>query len=225
MSKRGEGWALAQAGQKWTGISRNTTKSGRTYAVESNLVPILNEVGELLEVVSLDVDISAIYADYENLASALSDSDHSLRQQRHFLTEYKRALKERFTNRSVDFEAKNGESLNFSATGIGVDSLRGDIELFILICQNVTESVRLSQDIVATQRELLYMLRACFVIELPAGGQSCWVATKLAGLLPCPVGPSQHQTKFLSVLNPPSTPRVAVPLLCTSAGSDWLFGG
>ncbi len=90
--QRGEGWAVAKAGEKWTGISRNKTQSGRTYVVESSLVPIMSEDGQLLEVVSLDVDISTIYTDYENLSSALDDSDRSLREQRHFLTEYKRAL-------------------------------------------------------------------------------------------------------------------------------------
>lgn len=214
--ERGEGWAVAQAGQKWTGISRNQTRSGRTYVVESSLVPILSEDGQVLEVVSLDVDISGIYTDYENLASALSDSDRSLREQRHFLTEYKRALdsgtcvcvtdqqcnlisinrqfedvlgyasrelkgqplqalasdltlqycqgettctgEDTATNRIVCFKAKTGEDLHFSVACVGVRDLGGDIESFILICQDVTESMRLSRDIVETQRELLYML-------------------------------------------------------------------
>jgi PAS domain S-box-containing protein len=214
--QRGEGWAVAKAGEKWTGISRNKTQSGRTYVVESSLVPILSEDGQLLEVVSLDVDISTIYSDYENLSSALDDSDRSLREQRHFLTEYKRALDsgtcvcvtdqscrlisinpqfeallgytsrelkgrplqhiaseltvehclgqvsaaqdEPLANQIVRFKAKNNRLLHFSVSGVAVRKLGGDIESFILICQDVTESMRLSRDIVETQRELLYML-------------------------------------------------------------------
>lgn len=214
--ERGAGWALALAGQRWSGISRNRTQGGEAYVVESSLVPILDEHGAVAEIVSLDVDISSIYADYENLLCALDDADYSLREQRHFLTEYKRALElgtcvcvtdpqlrvisvnnqfehllgysteelkgrmlnhmapelsrydclgdvhrsdaGTFSNRIVTFTRKTGGQLKFSVGCVAVHSLKGAIESIILICQDVTESMRLSQEIVETQRELLYML-------------------------------------------------------------------
>ncbi len=55
------GGALAQVrvGKNWSGIVRNRTRSGHLYVVESRLVPILDELGQVTEVVSLDVDITA----------------------------------------------------------------------------------------------------------------------------------------------------------------------
>lgn len=214
--ERGEGWALALGGQCWSGISRNRTQSGHAYVVESSLVPLLDEHGAVAEVVSLDVDISAIYADYENLLCALDNTDYSLRELRHFLTEYKRALElgtcvcvtdpqlrvisvnnqfehllgysteeikgrmlnkmapelshfdclgdvlrpqaGTFSNRIVNFSSKSGALLQFSVVCVVVHSLKGEAESIILICQDVTESMRLSRTMLETQRELLYML-------------------------------------------------------------------
>jgi response regulator RpfG family c-di-GMP phosphodiesterase len=48
--------------------------------------------------------------------------------------------------------------LQFSIACVGVRNLLGDVESIILICHDITESLRLSNEIVETQRELLYML-------------------------------------------------------------------
>jgi len=85
-------WAALLSGQKWGGIIKNKTRDGSLYVVESSLVPIVNEHDEVEEIVSLDVDITDIYLNYETLVEALSQSQRSLNEQRHFLSEYKRAL-------------------------------------------------------------------------------------------------------------------------------------
>ncbi|MDR3395320.1 MAG: PAS domain S-box protein [Parasulfuritortus sp.] len=81
-----------ESGRKWTGIIRNRKRNGDLYVVESSLMPIINEQGEVAEIVSMDVDITEIYENYENLVDALNRSRLSLEEQRHFLNEYKRAL-------------------------------------------------------------------------------------------------------------------------------------
>jgi len=62
------------------------------------------------------------------------------------------------TSRVVRFVAENGEEMQLSVACIGVRRLTGEIESIIMICQDLTESLRLNRDIVRTQRELLYML-------------------------------------------------------------------
>ncbi|MDD2881366.1 MAG: PAS domain S-box protein [Rhodoferax sp.] len=213
---RGEGWDVARAGRKWTGIVRNRSCQGKPYVVESSLVPILNENAEVVEIICLDVDITGIYEDHAKLAAALDSSNFSLLEQRHFLAEYKHALElgacvcvtdarmaiisinrqfERLlgysalelkgkslcqiatnisrgdclddiahadsvgnTNRIVRFRGRDGREMQFSVGCVAVHSLSGEIESIILICHDITEFLRLSQDIVETQRELLYMM-------------------------------------------------------------------
>lgn len=209
-------FAQVTAGNKWAGIIRKRTCSGQMYVVESSLVPILDENGALSEIVSLDVDVTAYYKTYENLVKTLGQSKRSLKEQQHFLNEYKRALelgtcicvtdrqhgivsinqrfegllgyasaelegkqvsqimpdlsgercldevqqanREHFTSRVVRFLGNNGKELQFSVGFVGLHSLAGEVESIIMICQDITESLRLSRDIVDSQRELLYML-------------------------------------------------------------------
>jgi PAS domain S-box-containing protein len=207
-------FARVRAGEKWSGVVRNGRRDGGMYVVESSLVPVVDERGEVTEIVSLDVDITQVYENYENLVTALHRSHFSLTEQRHFLGEYKRALElstcicvadrelrvisvnkhfeavlgqssvdlqgkavqqfapelscdscladinaadqGRFTNRVVRFRSVDGEDLQFSIGCVGVRDLSGELESIIIIGQDITESLRLSRDIVETQRELLY---------------------------------------------------------------------
>lgn len=208
--------AEACAGRRSVGVFKNRTRSGALYVVESSLVPIVDEFGDVAELVLLDVDVSTLYQTCENLVESLGRSRVSLEEQKHFLGEYKRALEmgtcicvadrehrivsvnqqfeqllgyssaqlegqlvgritsdaycerclrdaEQFdrdapSSRVVRFTAANGQDLQLSVACIGVRRLSGEIESIIMICQDLTESLRLSQDIVSTQRELLYML-------------------------------------------------------------------
>lgn len=206
----------AASGRKWTGVVRNRTRDGRMYVVESSLVPILDEHGEVAEIVALDVDISSVHEDYENLVAALNRSHLSLNEQLHFLNEYKRALElgtcicvtdrqarilsvnrqfetllgytaldlegkpielvapdlagehclveaqrneqEGFTSRILRFRNSHGGELQFSVGCLGIRNPSGEVESIIMLCQDVTESLRLNRDIVETQRDLLYMM-------------------------------------------------------------------
>jgi PAS domain S-box-containing protein len=209
-------FAQAREGQKWAGIIRNRARNGAIYVVETSLVPIRDELGEVTEVVSLDVDITPIYQNYENLVDGLKRSHYTLEEQRHFMGEYKRALEMgscicvtdrnfvilsvnqplegllgyssealqgqplqrilpempsdgclasihqtdqgNYTNRVVRFVRQDGEELQFSVGCIGVHNLAGELESIIIICTDITESLRLAREINETQRELLYML-------------------------------------------------------------------
>jgi PAS domain S-box-containing protein len=90
--ERGVGWDTAISGTKWTGIVRNRAQGGHTFVVESSLVPNLDSTGQVVEITCMEVDITALHNSHESLAVALDQSNFSVREQRHFLEEYKRAL-------------------------------------------------------------------------------------------------------------------------------------
>lgn len=85
-------WQGILEGHQWAGIIKNRTRTGEVFVVDSNIVPIFDERQQIEEIVCLDVDITDIYLNYENLVESLSRSQRSLHEQRHFLDEYKRAL-------------------------------------------------------------------------------------------------------------------------------------
>ncbi len=206
----------AMAGSKWTGILFNRTAAGGRYVVESSLVPIRNEMGDVLEIVSLDVDITSLYRQYETLLDELNKSAASMEEQRHTLGEYKHALEQgncicvvdrdgrisnfnepferllgyksnelkgrlltdiapgmtreycttstvetelgSFAKRIVRFRACNGEELQINVGCVGVNSLRGELESTIVVCQDITETLRINRDMVESQRELIYTM-------------------------------------------------------------------
>ncbi len=81
-----------RGGQRWADMVRRRKHDGSLYLVESSVVPILDELGVVAEIVVLDLDVTAHYEVYENLVQTLSQSNRSFEAQRHFYSEYKRAL-------------------------------------------------------------------------------------------------------------------------------------
>ena len=208
--------AQVKSGRKWSGMMRKRTRMGQMYAVDSSLVPIFDELGAVTEIVSLDVDITSYHRTHQDLIETLGHSKRSLNEQRHYLSEYKRALElgscicitdrrhhilsvnkhfekllgytseelegspvsrittdvalercleeaeqtnpENLTSRVVRVFGRGGDELHFSVACLGVHNLAGEVDSIIMTCQDLTESLRLNQDIVKTQRELLYML-------------------------------------------------------------------
>lgn len=84
--------ASVQDGKRWADMVRRRRRDGSLFMVESSVVPILNELGAVTEVVVLDVDVTDHYEVYENLVHSLSQSNWSFKSQQHFFGEYKRAL-------------------------------------------------------------------------------------------------------------------------------------
>jgi PAS domain S-box-containing protein len=206
----------AKAGSKWTGILFNRTSAGGRYVVESSLIPIRNEVGHVLEIVALDVDITTLYRQYESLLDELNKSAASMEEQRHTLGEYKHALEQgncicvvdheyhisnvnepferllgympevlkgrlltdvapamthefcvtsavetelgSFAKRIVRFRAHDGQELQINVGCVGVHNLHGELESTFIICQDITETLRINRDMLESQRELLYTM-------------------------------------------------------------------
>lgn len=124
------------------------------------------ERGTCICVTDRSLHIVSINATFENLLGFSSDELEGkpisqimpdLSDER-YLNEVQQANQEHFTNRIARFVGRDEKELQFSVGFVGVHNLAGDVESIIMICQDITESLRLSREIVDTQRELLCML-------------------------------------------------------------------
>lgn len=124
------------------------------------------ELGTCICVTDRSLRIVSINATFENLLGFRSDELEGkpisqimpdLSDER-FLNEVQQTNKEHVTNRIARFVGRDEKELQFSVGFVGVHNLAGDVESIIMICQDITQSLRLSREIVDTQRELLYVL-------------------------------------------------------------------
>jgi response regulator RpfG family c-di-GMP phosphodiesterase len=63
-----------------------------------------------------------------------------------------------FAKRIVRFRAHDGQELQINVGCVGVHNLQGELESTIVICQDITETLRINRDMVESQRELLYTM-------------------------------------------------------------------
>ncbi len=251
-------WQTILQGEPWAGIIKNRTRDDGMFVVESSLVPILDERDVVREVVSLDVDITDIYLNYETLVEALSRSEHSLEEQRHFLAEYKRALElgtcicvtdaggrvvsvnrqfagilgysqselrdrllkevapgcdaayfaelgqgvDGYFSRVVSLYRKDGTETVFSVVFVGVRDLSGRIDSVILVCQDITESLRLTQALLETQRELLFVMGEVVENRSQETGQHVKRVAEVSRMLALKSGLDQEQAEMIKVSAP-----------------------
>jgi PAS domain S-box-containing protein len=251
-------WTGLLNGRKWGGIIKNKARDGSLYVVESSLVPIVNEHDEVEEIVSLDIDITDIYLNYETLVEALSRSEHSLQEQRHFLSEYKRALElgtcicvtdaegriisanRQFSsilgyqaselrdqplgdiaqecdkscfydlaregaghcNRVVTLSHKSGAEMVFSVVFVAVHNLEGKVDSIILVCQDITESLRLTRALLETQRELLFVMGEVVENRSYDTGQHVKRVAEISNLLALKSGLDPEQAEMIKVSAP-----------------------
>jgi PAS domain S-box-containing protein len=261
-------WNSLMRGEKWAGIVKNRNRSGDLFVVESSLVPIVNEADAVEEVVCLDVDITDIYLNYETLIEALSRSEHSLQEQRHFLAEYKRALElgtcicvtdqhggivsanrqfasvlgyagvemrgrrlgeiaprcdeacmrevarapEGHANRVVSLLRRDGEEMVFSVVFVAVRDLDGQIDSVILVCQDITESLRLTRALLETQRELLFIMGEVVENRSHETGQHVKRVAEISRLLALKYGLDADTAEMIKVSAPMhDIGKVAIP--------------
>ena len=254
----GKIWQSVLDGNKWAGIVKNQTRSGAMYVVDSSLVPIINERNQVEEVVCLDVDITDVYLNYENMLESLSRSERSLHEQRHLRDEYKRVLElgasilvidpggriqavnlrlasmlgyeikdlcERSlseivpvdystcfqqTTQAIDghcsqvipFIHQNRSERIFSVNFMSVHDLHGQTNAIILSCQDVTEPLRLTHEIVETQRELLLVLGEVVENRSQETGKHVYRVAEIAHLLALEYGLNREQAEILKTAAP-----------------------
>jgi PAS domain S-box-containing protein len=256
----GAGLQEAKDGRKWTGVIHNHTRNGRTYVSESSLVPILNEHADVTEIVCMDVDITSVFDSHAGLREALVKSNFSLQEQRHFLSEYKRALElgtcvcvtdrslrilsfnkqfehllgfsghelqgkpfdqigadipraewlddveqadnGNFSTRVIRLRTSKGEELQLSVGCVAVHNLEGEIDSVILICQDITESLRRSRDIAEAQRELLCVMGSAVESRSKETGQHVRRIAAVSGFLALKAGLDGETAEMIQTAAP-----------------------
>ncbi len=207
-------WKSVLAGNKWSGIVKTRTRDGKLLVMERSLVPILDALGAVMEIFSLDVDVTDLHTTNSVLMEALGQSQHSLHEQRVHLAAYKHALEtgtcicittiqgiilsanrpfadllgygtlelsqqalhniipqcdtqflETTTQthnspggRMMSMRHKTGKALFCNIVFVPVAQADGPVESIILVCQDVTEALELTREVVDTQRELLMLV-------------------------------------------------------------------
>lgn len=78
-------WDTIQAKQAWSGVIKNKRKDGRAYFVQSSILPITDEDGEIIEYISIRKDITALVEQEQQLKEQLLDKLTGLPNRRQLL--------------------------------------------------------------------------------------------------------------------------------------------
>ncbi len=85
-------WETIQSGKIWKGIVKNKCKNGKAYHVVSEIMPIYNPDGSLLEYISIRNDVTELEEYREVLKSELDIKNKSLEENIHYIEQYERAI-------------------------------------------------------------------------------------------------------------------------------------
>ena len=118
------------------------------------------------------------------------------------LDQVQQANKEPFASRSSRFLGSDGRELQFSVGFVGVHNVAGEVESIIMICQDITESTRLSREITDTQRELLFMLGEVVETRSLETGQHIRRVAKVARFLAIKAGLSEDAADLIEMAAP-----------------------
>lgn len=102
----------------------------------------------------------------------------------------------------MQFRHRDGAELTFSVTFVPVRDQHGDIQSIILSCQDVTDSMRLTREILETQRELLLMMGEVVENRSPETGRHVKRVAEIAHLLALKAGLGEDQAELLKTTAP-----------------------
>lgn len=198
--------------KKWQGMLKKRTKAGNIYVVDVTVVAIVNAQNAIEEFVALMVDVTEVYEKFERLSINLKQD---LREQKHYLHEYERALevgtslcvidiegtivsanknfsttlnysseelvgqslcqliqdcgdfKDRvltkvkhqgYSSRVIKIIGKDGNYHTLSTVIVGIHNQQGELNSLMSLSQDISESIKLNEEIIETQKELIYVL-------------------------------------------------------------------
>ena len=118
------------------------------------------------------------------------------------LDQVQQANNQHCASRSSRFLGSEGRELRFSVGFVGVHNVAGEVESIIMICQDITESTRLSREITDTQRELLFMLGEVVETRSLETGQHIRRVAKVARFLAIKAGLSEDAADLIEMAAP-----------------------
>ncbi|MEA1917105.1 MAG: PAS domain S-box protein [Campylobacterota bacterium] len=136
-------WKTIRQKKEWRGVVKNRAKDGTVYIVESTIVPILDENGEIVEYISIRNDITKKEEYRELIESNLRSSSNSLKEKITFIDEYEKALKSGtlFCRTTLDGKITTTSELFCKLMGYGHNKLMNVDYKTILIDKNVYMNV------------------------------------------------------------------------------------
>lgn len=85
-------WAMIQQGKIWQGKITNKKKNDERYTVNSTIIPLKNEYGNIIEYMAIRFDITELEAYRELLEHRLSNTNHDLKHHIALVTQYQNAI-------------------------------------------------------------------------------------------------------------------------------------
>ncbi|MBV5344507.1 MAG: HD domain-containing protein, partial [Rhodoferax sp.] len=92
--------------------------------------------------------------------------------------------------------------MQFSVGCVVLNNLDGELDSIIMICQDLTETLRLSRDLVDTQRELLYMLGDALETRCQENGQCMRRVAQVAKFLALKAGLDAESADMIASATP-----------------------
>ncbi|NOQ31212.1 MAG: PAS domain S-box protein [Helicobacteraceae bacterium] len=85
-------WETIQSGKIWKGTVKNRCKSGKAYYVISEVVPICDSDGKLIEYISIRSDVTELEEYKQLLKNELDTKNKSLEENIHYIEQYEDAI-------------------------------------------------------------------------------------------------------------------------------------
>jgi len=197
---------------RWQGFLKKTRKNGNTYIVDVSVIAVTDENNQIEEFVVLMVDMTEAYEKFERLSLNLQQD---LKSQKHYLSEYERAMdlgtslcildtdgkivssnknfsstlncqpedltglsfsdlvldcndfKQRVlgkvkqvgvSSRVIRMAAKPGCERTLSTVIVGIQDETDSLHSMMSLSQDISDSIKLNNDIIETQKELIYVM-------------------------------------------------------------------
>ena len=86
-------WQTILSKKKWHGVVQNRAKDGSSYYVDSTITPIMDLNGNIVEFISMRLDVTKNELQKRDLEKNLKTSAQSLEEKVSFIYEYEKALK------------------------------------------------------------------------------------------------------------------------------------
>ncbi len=248
--------------KKWHGVVKNKAKNGDTFVVDVTVTAVVDENDRVEEYVALMVDITNLL-NKQKLMSI--DLKKDLKQQKHFLGEYERALEigtslcvvdpdgkissvnQNFSsslncqpkdligqtfcemlvecNNSQDLSHfkqnifnnvkskghsaellkirfKQGGAKTLSTIIVGLYDLQGNIHSYLALCQDITESVQLNEEILDSQKEFIYLMGEVVENRSQETGKHLKRVALISKLLAEKYGLSDEFSQMLKITSP-----------------------
>jgi len=144
-------WDTIKSGNIWKGMVKNKRKNGKPYYVMSEVVPICNPDGSLLEYISIRSDITELEEYRQLLKNELDTKNKSLEENVHYIEQYEDAIDNSMAilktdlNRKIHYANKkfceqSGYSLD-ELMGMDCTSLREEVHKDTKDCKIIAQEV------------------------------------------------------------------------------------